>query len=172
MEKKEIPVGKLAYFRERLKNRLHELVFLEFLRQQRERKLTQAELARRIGKAPEQVNRWLGAPGNWELDTVSDLLLGMGAEPAFSIEHLADRLSPVLQKAAQPTGQEEIKENSAAVTYIMNVASGGGVYCGVADPFQAILKDRMAGSWQSAAAPKGALFEAVKPSTQCVGAHP
>ena len=42
--------------------------------------LTKAELARRIGRRPEIVTRLLGSPGNWRLETVSDLLLGIGAE--------------------------------------------------------------------------------------------
>jgi hypothetical protein len=80
LEKGTIPVGKIAYFRERLRNRLHEVVFLEFLRQQDAYGLTKAELARRIGKPPERITRLLAAPGNWTLDTVSDLLLGMASE--------------------------------------------------------------------------------------------
>ena len=51
--------------------RLYEAVIKEFL----ESGVTKAELARRIGRKPEQITRWLGAPGNWTLDTVSDLLL-------------------------------------------------------------------------------------------------
>ncbi len=67
-----ISEGTLAYFRERQRNRIHELVLKEFLHSG----LTKAEFARRIGKKPEQITRWLAAPGNWELDTISDFLLG------------------------------------------------------------------------------------------------
>ena len=42
--------------------------------------LSQADLARRIGKRPEVINRLLGSPGNWRIDTISDLLVGIGAE--------------------------------------------------------------------------------------------
>jgi hypothetical protein len=87
LQGERIPVGKLEYFRARLQSRLHQLVLAEFLRQE-DRGLHQAELARRIGRKPEVVNRLLGAPGNWTLNTVSDLLLGMGVEPELSIEHL------------------------------------------------------------------------------------
>ena len=34
--------------------------------------LTKAALARRNGKTPGLVNRWLGAPSNLTLDTISD----------------------------------------------------------------------------------------------------
>jgi len=86
-----IPIGKLAYFRARLSNKIHELVLSEFMRLERENKISRAELARRIRRKPEQVTRWLGAPGNWTLETFSDLLLGMGYEPQLSLSHLADR---------------------------------------------------------------------------------
>jgi hypothetical protein len=87
-----IPPDKLSYFRERLRNRLHELVLLEFLRQEDTYRLTKKELAERIGRRPEQVIRWLGTPGNWTLDTVSDLLLGMASEPDFAVVLLTHKI--------------------------------------------------------------------------------
>jgi hypothetical protein len=72
-----IPANKLAFFQERLRNRLFDYVLKKFLEQDG---LTKAELARRIGQSPERITRLLGAPGNWTLDTVSDLLLGIAAE--------------------------------------------------------------------------------------------
>ncbi len=86
-----IPIEKLAYFRERLKNKLYSLVLIEFLRQQQENGLTKADLTRRIKRKPEQVTRWLGTPSNWTLDTVSDLLLGMGNELEISASSLLHR---------------------------------------------------------------------------------
>ena len=74
-----IPVNKLAFFQARLRNRLFDLVLKRFLEQQNSG-LTKAELARRIGKSPEQITRLLGAPGNWTLDTASDLLIGIAGE--------------------------------------------------------------------------------------------
>lgn len=92
LEGKPIPVGKLEYFRARLQSRLHQLVLTEYLRQE-DRGLRQVDLARRIGRKPEVVNRLLGAPGNWTLNTVSDLLLGMGSEPDLTVEHLKDTVN-------------------------------------------------------------------------------
>ena len=78
----KIPLGTLAYFRERFRDRLYDLVMEEFLKQDAESGLTRAEVARRIGRRPEQVTRWFGAPGNWTLETVSDLLLAVAkSEP-------------------------------------------------------------------------------------------
>lgn len=84
-----IPIGMLAYFRGRFSNNIHELVLAEFAAQERHGKTSRAELARKIRRKPEQITRWLGSPGNWTLDTLSDLLLGMGLEPAVSVRSLA-----------------------------------------------------------------------------------
>jgi hypothetical protein len=80
-----IPVGRLAYFRGRLGNRIHELVLTEFSRLSKAGKINKAQLAKRIGRQPEQVTRWLGSPGNWTIETFSDLLLAMGFEPKISL---------------------------------------------------------------------------------------
>jgi hypothetical protein len=74
-----IPLGRLAFFREQLKHQLHQLVLRKFLSLQDAKGFTKKDLARRIHRKPEQVTRWLGAPGNLTLDTVSDLLIGMAA---------------------------------------------------------------------------------------------
>jgi hypothetical protein len=69
--------GTLAYFRERQRIRIHELVISEFLKSG----ISKADFARRIRKDPAQITRWLANPGNWELDTISDFLVGIsGAE--------------------------------------------------------------------------------------------
>ena len=86
-----IPLEKLAYFRERLRNKLYSLVLMEFLRQQQENGLTKADLTRRIKRKPEQVTRWLATPSNWKLDTISDLLLGLGAELDADVSLLSGR---------------------------------------------------------------------------------
>lgn len=74
-----IPLGKLAYLRERTRNILYDFIIRKFMEAQRNG-LSQADLARRIGKRPEVINRLLGSPGNWRIDTISDLLVGIDAE--------------------------------------------------------------------------------------------
>lgn len=81
----EVSLKTLGYLRAQFKNRLHQLVIAEFEKKE-EGGFTKAELARRIHKKPEQITRLLGAPGNWTLDTVSDLLLGMGGRLSYSFE--------------------------------------------------------------------------------------
>jgi len=80
----KIPLGTIGYFEARNKGLAHDLVISEFL----ESGITQAELARRLGKTPAQVNRLLGAPGNWTLDTFSVVLFAIsGAQPKYSLAY-------------------------------------------------------------------------------------
>jgi hypothetical protein len=89
---KKIPPGKLAYFRERFRDHLYEVVVTDFLKKEAAGNLTRAQLARRIGRRPEQITRWLAAPGNWTLETVSDLMLAISkAEPRISTLSLENR---------------------------------------------------------------------------------
>jgi hypothetical protein len=79
-----VPAGTAAYFHARNRGRIYEAVIQEFLRSG----ISQATLARRMSKRPEQINRLLGAPGNWTLDTVSDLLFAIsGAEPVYGVQY-------------------------------------------------------------------------------------
>jgi hypothetical protein len=89
----DAPLGEyeVEYFRQRWKNRMHARVLRSFLdKSSEEGNFTRADLARRLGKRPEQITRWLGAPGNWTMDTVSDLLLAMGQEPVADVMDLSE----------------------------------------------------------------------------------
>jgi hypothetical protein len=67
---------------------MYDLVLREFKRSG----LTQADLARRLGLGTDRICRLLGAPGNWTLDTASDLLFAIsGGEPAYSVGYPLDR---------------------------------------------------------------------------------
>lgn len=104
-----IPLGRLAFFREQLRHRLHEVVLRKFIAlQDAKPDFTRRDLARRIGRKPEQVTRWLGAAGNLTLDTVSDLLLGMGAVldgVVLNVDALTTE--PKLPRMPSPSGQPE-----------------------------------------------------------------
>jgi hypothetical protein len=100
LEGKAIPVEKLAYFRARLAHRIHEVVLTEFDQLEDAGEINRAELARRIGRRPEQLTRWLNTAGNWTLDTLSDLLLGMGYEPTFGVSRLVDTADQRLARNA------------------------------------------------------------------------
>lgn len=70
-------IGEHAYAREYFRN----LVFQEILIAFKASGMTRASLARRLGRKPEQITRWFSAPGNLEIDTISDLLMAMGTRP-------------------------------------------------------------------------------------------
>lgn len=79
-----VAVGALAYFAERLRNRIYEIVIDEF----EASGISKATLARRLRKDPSQLTRWLGSPGNWEIDSVSNVLFAIsGGELNFSVGH-------------------------------------------------------------------------------------
>ena len=74
----KLALSEIAYFRERTRNEIHAVLVRRFLQHAKANGLTKAELARRLGRKPEQLTRWLTAPGNLTIDTISDLLLAMG----------------------------------------------------------------------------------------------
>jgi hypothetical protein len=77
-------MGTLGYIRARIRQRAYDLV----IRELKNSRITQADLARRLGKGQDVISRLLSRPRNWELDTFSDLLFGIsGAVPTFAAEH-------------------------------------------------------------------------------------
>jgi hypothetical protein len=74
-----IPIGKRAYFQQRLRIRVFNFLLEKFVQGQKQG-LNKNLLAKRIGRSPEVINRWLGSPSNLTLDSISDLLLGIAAE--------------------------------------------------------------------------------------------
>lgn len=54
--------------------------------------ISKAELADRTGKGADRIAHLLGAPGNWTLDTISDLLFAIsGAEIDYQISYPLDK---------------------------------------------------------------------------------
>jgi hypothetical protein len=129
LEADVIPLGKLAFFRERFRHELHQLVLRKFLALQDARGFTKRDLARRIGRKPEQVTRWLGAPGNLTLDTVSDLLLGMAAEIKGTVVDLAPELTevrlPLTKSAGQPAPSSPLRGHQSSKSQSQLVPSSG-----------------------------------------------
>src|SRR6476620_8103448 len=79
-----------GYLRARTKRRAYDLVIREF----KKSGLTQADLARRLGKPhrTDQISKLLSGPGNWTLDTVADLLFAIsGGTPKFDVEYPLDK---------------------------------------------------------------------------------
>jgi hypothetical protein len=79
---KKVSAGTLAYVGARAQLRAYSLVIKEL----KESGITQAQLAKRLGKAPEVISRMLSRPSNWEMKTFSQLLFAIsGAVPTFAI---------------------------------------------------------------------------------------
>lgn len=72
----------MFYFRQRFKNRTFNRLVAFFAKEAEERGITKKVIADRLGKDPAQITRWLSAPNNLTLDTISDLLFAMEAEAA------------------------------------------------------------------------------------------
>jgi hypothetical protein len=72
----------LAYFAARNRRKIYSVVISEF----KKSKLSQAQLGRRLGKRSDVICRWLSGPGNWTLDTVSNLMFGIsGGELSYRV---------------------------------------------------------------------------------------
>ena len=79
---KKISSGTLAYINARALLRAHSLVLKEL----GQSGISQAQLARRLGKAPEIISRLLSRPSNLELKTLSELLFAIsGAVLSISV---------------------------------------------------------------------------------------
>lgn len=85
----------LAYLEQRALSRFYDYVLEQFEKAEAGSDLTKAELARRIRRGPDQVNRLLASPGNWTIGTVARLLAGIATEEPL----LSSR--PVLGRAPQ-----------------------------------------------------------------------
>ena len=112
----KIPLGTLSYFRERFRDHLYDLVMEEFLKQEEVSGLKRAEIARRIGRRPEQITRWFGAPGNWTLETVSDLLLAIAkSEPDVHLRPLQGRPARNFRGQVTPSLRSDMEVSSDSI---------------------------------------------------------
>lgn len=80
LDKRTIPLKDIFYFRQRLKNKIFQSTLACFASAAKERDLTKKDIANLLDKDPAQITRWFSGPNNWTLDTISDLLLAIGAE--------------------------------------------------------------------------------------------
>ncbi|WP_291052495.1 helix-turn-helix transcriptional regulator [Hyphomonas sp.] len=114
----ETPIseGNKIYFQERLKSRLHEILVNTFQMAEQRGAITKTELARKLGKRPEQISRWLNSSSNMQLNTLSDMLLGLGYEPDISVRELSDQPA---QTASSTFPGIENNETFAAVSWLI-----------------------------------------------------
>lgn len=104
LEWKSIPKDTLVYFEESLRRRLHSAILDAFKRRVKERGLTQKELAKRIHKSPVTVNRWLSTASNLTLDSISDLMVGLGMDfDEFPFSPIEKTVEPEQQAVTSET---------------------------------------------------------------------
>jgi len=131
-----VPLEKRAYFHARVLNAFYQFVLKKFLEEEKAGRLTRAELARRIGRKPEVVSRLLGAPGNWTLETATDLLLGIKGEelkPASSallgraprnFNHLRDHLPPSTNSSSEVKFQQHPPDGAPQIQILKEAGTG------------------------------------------------
>jgi hypothetical protein len=81
----------LFYYRQRNKNRVFEKIALLFVEEAERRGITKKQIAEMLKKDTGQITRWLSGPNNLTLDTISDLLLALGAEMDYQPARFEDR---------------------------------------------------------------------------------
>jgi hypothetical protein len=115
----KVPLGTLGYFRARNKRHAYDLVVREFKRSG----ISQAELARRLGKGTDRVCKLIGGPGNWTLDTVSDLLFAIGAaEPVYGLSYPLDK--PTRNYSAEADLLEKFQTESKNAINVSSIDKG------------------------------------------------
>ena len=95
----------LGYLNERVRNSFYDYVLRRFYEAVKQEKLTKARLARRLGLEPARVTRLLGSPGNWTLDTISELLVGICRE------ELRPQSEPYLERSARNFQSDDLRQS-------------------------------------------------------------
>jgi len=121
----------IYFFRQRQKNKVFQSVIAYFAKRAELEGLTKKELAKRLGKNPSQITRWFSGPGNWTLDTISDLLLAMDAEMEHRVIPLgkSDQTLTVVDLSrknneVQINSLSESKDESFSCTYYRKHSNG------------------------------------------------
>jgi hypothetical protein len=84
----------IFYYRQRSKNRLFEAITSFFADAAEQRGITKRDIAEFLKRDPALITRWLTTPSNLTLDTISDLLLSLGAEMDYTVTKFEDRPQP------------------------------------------------------------------------------
>jgi len=91
---KSISRRERAYYRRRQQNRVYGALAQFFANEAEAGRITKKEIAEKLEKDAAQITRWLSYPSNLELDTISDILLSMGAEMDHRVVRFSDRAKP------------------------------------------------------------------------------
>jgi hypothetical protein len=80
-----------SYFEQRFRNRIYEAVIKAVEEAAAANKWKRKDLATRSGKKASQITKWFSGPGNWTLDTVSNLLYSIDAELDFKVTKFSEK---------------------------------------------------------------------------------
>ena len=72
----------MYYYRQRFKNAVFSRLQKFFVDEAERTGITKKDIATRLRRDPAQITRWLSNPSNLTIETLSDLLFAMEAEPA------------------------------------------------------------------------------------------
>lgn len=113
-----ISARQIAYYNRRLQNVVFNEIIRAFVEEVKAGRISRAALAKRIGKEPAQITRWLSGPANLTLNTISIILLGMDAEMdakvvfsrEISVPNYAHPLVDALESIMSPTVSQNIEQ--------------------------------------------------------------
>ncbi|KAB2940905.1 MAG: helix-turn-helix domain-containing protein [Hyphomicrobium sp.] len=108
----------LGYFQEGFREEVHQQLLEIFETLKKSSGWTRSDLARKIGRRPEQVTRWLSAPTNLEIDTISDMALGMRVVPRLRFEPVKDSISDGKPNLTNPVA-DFVAASTASQTVLM-----------------------------------------------------
>ncbi|MGI8517892.1 MAG: helix-turn-helix transcriptional regulator [Acidimicrobiia bacterium] len=88
--------------------------------------LTQAELARRIGKAPSAISRWERSEAQPSLATLRELVRGAGFDLVIGLVAFDDHDLALIRRALRQTPEERLESLIKAVWAIEKMAGAIG----------------------------------------------
>ena len=112
-----IDAGYLAFERRFQRTQMWDVVSEAIDKALEERNWSRKDIARRLGKDPAVISRWLSSPSNWQIDTIAELLCAIDAEPRLSVSFHGESCLAV--RAASGTNQtfvtkDLVKQNTCS----------------------------------------------------------
>jgi transcriptional regulator with XRE-family HTH domain len=112
----------IHYYRQRAKNRIFESLTSFFAEEAERTGVTKRDIAECLHRDPAQITRWLSSPSNLTIDTISDLLLSLGAEMDHTVAKFSERaqsneMHPLIAKltvAAPPATKPKVEYKQPA----------------------------------------------------------
>lgn len=121
LSEKEIKKFWLGYFQQKFREEVHEQLLELYDSVKSARGIARSDLAKKIGRRPEQVTRWLSSPTNLEIDTISDLALGLGVIPKLEFQPIS-----ILFSEGKPNIGNAVSD--AVNIHNLSVSSSKGTY--------------------------------------------